>query len=233
MQFHETVRGKVFFEYQLPELIKAINRLADATEKQEHQEPLCQENSLSKRGLPDSVQQAPNSMEAIVKEYGETILSIALAHFMHIGKDKLENEDIEAVCKKARENYNEKSLFTPEVEDKILRCAHDIAFLEINDILEFIKIGYSMPGVFVQEGKVIRFLHNATGEHILDVVVPSETPNEIIDAAQENLENLVEKYEKEHNGDFCEFDASASIYEALRKAGAQPHDLQIFREIYA
>lgn len=32
MEFHETVRGKVFFEHQLPELIKALNRLVDAVE---------------------------------------------------------------------------------------------------------------------------------------------------------------------------------------------------------
>lgn len=34
LQLHETVYGKNFFEHQLPSLIKAINRLADAVEKQ-------------------------------------------------------------------------------------------------------------------------------------------------------------------------------------------------------
>lgn len=33
-QFHETMYGKRFFEKQLPELTKAINRLADAKEKE-------------------------------------------------------------------------------------------------------------------------------------------------------------------------------------------------------
>ena len=33
-QFHETPYGKMFFEVQLPNLIKAINRLAEAVEKQ-------------------------------------------------------------------------------------------------------------------------------------------------------------------------------------------------------
>lgn len=32
--FHQTVYGKRFFEAQLPSLIKAINRLAEAIEKQ-------------------------------------------------------------------------------------------------------------------------------------------------------------------------------------------------------
>ena len=33
MQFFETVMGRRFFEGQLPSLIKAVNRLADAVEK--------------------------------------------------------------------------------------------------------------------------------------------------------------------------------------------------------
>lgn len=33
-QFHETMRGKIFFEKQLPDLTRAINRLAEAKEKE-------------------------------------------------------------------------------------------------------------------------------------------------------------------------------------------------------
>lgn len=33
LQFHETVRGKVFFESQLPSLIKALSRIANALEQ--------------------------------------------------------------------------------------------------------------------------------------------------------------------------------------------------------
>jgi len=33
-QFHETGYGRMFFQSQLPNLIKAINRLAEAIEKQ-------------------------------------------------------------------------------------------------------------------------------------------------------------------------------------------------------
>ena len=33
-QFHETGYGRTFFQSQLPNLTKAINRLADAMEKQ-------------------------------------------------------------------------------------------------------------------------------------------------------------------------------------------------------
>ena len=33
-QFHETTYGKRFFDSQLPKLIKALERIADALEKQ-------------------------------------------------------------------------------------------------------------------------------------------------------------------------------------------------------
>ena len=33
LQFHETGYGKRFFDVQLPSLIKALNRVADANEK--------------------------------------------------------------------------------------------------------------------------------------------------------------------------------------------------------
>lgn len=33
IQFHETVRGAKFFDHQLPQLIKALNRVADEMEK--------------------------------------------------------------------------------------------------------------------------------------------------------------------------------------------------------
>lgn len=33
LQFHETVRGANFFDRQLPQLIKALNRVADEMEK--------------------------------------------------------------------------------------------------------------------------------------------------------------------------------------------------------
>lgn len=36
LQFHETVRGKIFFEHQLPSLIKSLNRFVDVFEMKEH-----------------------------------------------------------------------------------------------------------------------------------------------------------------------------------------------------
>lgn len=42
-EFHETVYGKRFFESQLPKLIKALERIADALEKQN--EPILKEEN--------------------------------------------------------------------------------------------------------------------------------------------------------------------------------------------
>ena len=44
-QLHETMYGKRFFENQLPSLIRAINRLADADEKKQASEPVAVMNS--------------------------------------------------------------------------------------------------------------------------------------------------------------------------------------------
>ncbi len=52
LQFHETVYGKRFFEGQLPSLIKAINRLADAKEQAvqaEEPEPTKKANTACDR----------------------------------------------------------------------------------------------------------------------------------------------------------------------------------------
>lgn len=45
IDFHETVMGHKFFEYQLPSLIKAINRLADTQEEKQKEEKRTNENA--------------------------------------------------------------------------------------------------------------------------------------------------------------------------------------------
>lgn len=53
IQFHETLRGKIFFEHQLPSLINAINRLADAV--QTANETLNQKNESSETTISENV----------------------------------------------------------------------------------------------------------------------------------------------------------------------------------
>lgn len=47
-QFHETGYGRTFFQAQLPNLIKALNRLAEAIEKQNGNEKEEKKNDQSK-----------------------------------------------------------------------------------------------------------------------------------------------------------------------------------------
>ena len=47
-QFHETEYGRRFFGKQLPDLIKAINRLADAVEEANKKNTTSETNSKSK-----------------------------------------------------------------------------------------------------------------------------------------------------------------------------------------
>ena len=53
LQFHETVRGKIFFEHQLPSLIKALNRFVDVFEMKEHHG--IEEESEEKRMIASTV----------------------------------------------------------------------------------------------------------------------------------------------------------------------------------
>ena len=48
LQFHETKYGQIFFEHQLPALIKAINRLADVGEKKLDTSPVTEVNCNKK-----------------------------------------------------------------------------------------------------------------------------------------------------------------------------------------
>ena len=57
IQFYETPTGRKFFEYQLPQLINAINRLADIQEKAlqtNNSEELSKQNEIL-QNINDSI----------------------------------------------------------------------------------------------------------------------------------------------------------------------------------
>lgn len=58
MEFHETVRGKVFFEHQLPELIRTLKRLADAMETSAENFEKNEREASAKVHLPHEVNKA-------------------------------------------------------------------------------------------------------------------------------------------------------------------------------
>ena len=79
-QFHEKVRGKHFYEHQIPSLIKAITRLADAAEK------IASNRENSDLPHKNGYSYALKSIEKIQREYDESIINLALAHIITFGQ---------------------------------------------------------------------------------------------------------------------------------------------------
>lgn len=172
------------------------------------------------------------TMNSLKKEYGEGIISMAMAHLFYVGKNALESADVDALVAETRRHTDETDLITTEVQERILRCAKEMSNLEIEEILRYIKVDYHMYDVSVQEGKVIEFLKNATDEHVLHVVVPSETTDEAITDAVNMLDQAIEKYGVSHDGDFSEFDTKLAIYSTLNQAKINPKSLDVYRSVY-
>lgn len=64
-QFHETQMGQKFFMRDMPELIKGINRLADAMEKQADAKETCKTNSLSQKQYHPIIEEVDTLKEDI------------------------------------------------------------------------------------------------------------------------------------------------------------------------
>lgn len=172
------------------------------------------------------------TMKSLRKEYGEGIISMAMAYLFYVGKDTLENADVEALVGDALKHADKTNLITADVQERVLRCAKEMSMIEIEEILRYIKVDYSMSDVFVQEGKVIEFLTNATEEHILHVVVPSETTDEAMTEAINMLNRAIENYGVSHDDDFSEFDTKLAIYSALNQAKINPKSLDVYKSVY-
>lgn len=172
------------------------------------------------------------AMKSLSEKYGEGILSMAMSYLFYSGKDKIENADIELMVREVLKQSDEKVLLTSDVQEKVLRCAKEMSELDMNEILRYIKTDYRMFGVTTQEGRIIEFLTNGTEEHVLYVVVPSETQDEAIDEATCKLTQAIEDYDKAHDGDFAEFDAKQVIYDAMRQAKITPRPLDVSMTVY-
>lgn len=88
LQFHETGYGKRFFECQLPELIKAINRLADVKQTQ----------FLSPFPLADECTR--KRLNAVIADT-EKAEAFAKAFFAEIASDEESYDDVGAQMAKA------------------------------------------------------------------------------------------------------------------------------------
>lgn len=175
-QFYETVRGKHFYEHQIPSLIKAITRLADAAEK------IASNRENSELPHKNGCSYALKSIEKIQREYDESIINLALAHIIAFGQSIIrregENRDSRSVS-----NSNGTSIISNAVQQDMLRCADDLSCTRIDELIRYIKLSYPQPGLVVQEGKILCYKANATDDDILYVKVSSDTTDDDLDQA--------------------------------------------------
>lgn len=97
LQLHETVYGKRFFEHQLPELIKAINRNAAAIEKQN--EIVEKQNEISDKTqeiLKDQVETTKKMIQPQKSSYEEVIIEEIYLTGMALGLP-IDEDSIESI----------------------------------------------------------------------------------------------------------------------------------------
>ncbi len=225
-QFHETVRGKHFYEHQIPSLIKAISRLADAVEK------IVSNRENSSLPHKNGYSYALRSMEKIQREYDESIINLALAHILTFGQSiiRQEGETGDSQCVSNSEKGS--SIINESVQQKMLRCASDLAFTGLDELIRYIKLSYPQSDLVVQEGKILCYKANATDDDILYVRVPSDTTNEDLDKAAVLVQKGTEDYAKRHNEDFSEFDSRQVIADAFKTCGIKAKPIDCYKTFY-
>lgn len=224
-QFHETVRGKHFYEHQIPSLIKAISRLADAVEK------IVSNRENSSLPHKNGYSSALRSMEKIQREYDESIINLALAHILTFGQSIIRQEG-ENIDNRSVDNSKGASIISNTVQQDMLRCASDLSFTGLDELIRYIKLSYPQSDLVVQEGKILCYKANATDDDILYVRVPSDTTNEDLDKAAVLVQKGTEDYAKSHNEDFSEFDIRQVIADAFGTCGIKTKPVDCYKTYY-
>ena len=224
-QFHETVRGKHFYEHQIPSLIKAITRLADAAEK------IASNRENSDLPHKNGYSYALKSIEKIQREYDESIINLALAHIITFGQSIIRQEGENWGCQSVS-NSKGASTISNAVQKGMLRCAADLSFTGLDELIRYIKLSYPQPDLVVQEGKFLCYKANATDDDILYVRVSSDTTDDDLDHAATLVQQETEAYAKSHNEDFTEFDIRQVIADALKTCGIKAQPIVCYKTFY-
>lgn len=151
----------------------------------------------------------------IEKRYGDMIISMALYHLLHVGIDHIEGANMQKLGDQVRKNTEKNAILTPEIQENILCCASDLARLGCYEFLRYVKLHYPMQGTTVREAKILRFLCNATEAPILDVLIPGDTSDELLEEVLETLNKEVDRYDAEHGGDMSGFNMENELYHIL------------------
>ncbi len=224
-QFFETVRGKNFYEHQIPSLIKAITRLADAAEK------ITSNRENSELPHKHDYSYTLKSIEKIQSEYDESIINLALAHIITFGQSIIRQEGENWDCQSVS-NSKGTSIIGNAVQQDMLRCASDLSFTGLDGLIRYIKLSYPQPDLVVQEGKFLCYKANATDDDILYVRVSSDTTDDDLDQAAALVQQETEAYAKSHNDDFTEFDIRQVIADALKTCGIEAKPIDCYKTFY-
>lgn len=123
-------------------------------------------------------------------------------------------------------------MITPEVQEQTIRCMNELARIETNDILAYIKAQLPITGITVHEGKNICVRWDGTNDLILYCTIPGDTDDELIEKAAEKLDELLEVYLSENKANESAIDYSDAVWNAFPAVGLRPVITAADRTIY-
>ena len=167
----------------------------------------------------------------ISKKYGEHIFRMSITHLMQVGADNLKNADVEAVCEKMMKETPPNYIMTPEFRCNILRCSVELSQIPVWDILKYIQTDIKIDGATVHPGLYLLFRRNATCEHITACVVPADTDLSTIDEIEEDINKMMDEYEKKH-GNYYGFSYKDAVEKAFEDRGIRPRDIEYDMTVY-
>lgn len=119
-------------------------------------------------------------IKQIYNKYGDFIFNCAVPHLMDLGARNLKEMDVEAQCKKLIATISDRAILSGDVQANILRCAAELAQIELDGLLRFVQTDMRFVGTKVHPGRVVSFIKKETGKRILNVVLPAETTDDQI-----------------------------------------------------
>lgn len=114
-------------------------------------------------------------IKQIYDKYGDFVFNCAVPHLMDLGVRNLKQMDIEAQCQELVTTTSDRAFVSGDMQADILRCAAELAQVEINDILRFVQTDMRFMGTKIHPGRVVSFVRKKTSARILTVVLPAET----------------------------------------------------------
>jgi len=102
------------------------------------------------------------TIHSLYQKYGDFVFSLAVQCLLDYGRKRLctldlEQETARIFAAHTCEKTAPAPLITPELEANILRCASELAHIDVMDILKYIQTDMHFSGVTVHPGKIVVF----------------------------------------------------------------------------